>query len=190
MSRFIRMVLLGGLCVLLSAAAATAAIKKAQVSTVAARAAVLKQGIEFYRESTWRWQDTALRPRTSAAYDEKRTKGLAYLRWIARLWVQRAADARRFAENPPHKTQWLCIHRGEAAWDNPGVDWRGNPSRYHGGLSMDWEFQHSYAPRRLLRRGQAENWTPLEQMWVAEKAFRSGRGFWPWPNTAAACGLL
>jgi hypothetical protein len=27
-------------------------------------------------------------------------------------------------------------------------------------------------------------------MWVAERAYRSGRGFYPWPNTARACGLI
>jgi hypothetical protein len=25
---------------------------------------------------------------------------------------------------------------------------------------------------------------------VAERAYRSGRGFYPWPNTARACGLI
>jgi hypothetical protein len=27
-------------------------------------------------------------------------------------------------------------------------------------------------------------------MWVAERAHRSGRGFYPWPNTARHCGLI
>jgi hypothetical protein len=48
----------------------------------------------------------------------------------------------------------------------------------------------SYAARDLLRRGWANNWSPLEQMWVAERAYRSGRGFYPWPNTARYCGLI
>ena len=34
----------------------------------------------------------------------------------------------------------------------------------------------------------ADHWTPIEQMWVAERAYRSGRGFYPWPNTARYCG--
>ena len=37
--------------------------------------------------------------------------------------------------------------------------------------------------------GTANNWTPMEQMWVAERAYSSGRGFGPWPNTARMCGL-
>ena len=48
----------------------------------------------------------------------------------------------------------------------------------------------TYAARDLLHRGWASNWTPLEQMWVAERAYRSGRGFYPWPNTARYCGLI
>jgi hypothetical protein len=54
---------------------------------------------------------------------------------------------------------------------------------------MDRGFMLAYAPRLLLRRGWADRWTPLEQMWVAEHAHR-GRGFTPWPNTARICGLL
>ena len=41
-----------------------------------------------------------------------------------------------------------------------------------------------------LRRGWADQWTPLEQMWVAERAHHSGRGYWPWPSTARSCGLI
>ena len=48
---------------------------------------------------------------------------------------------------------------------------------------------HTYAPRFLLRKGLADRWTALEQMWVAERAHRSGRGYGPWPNTARSCGL-
>jgi hypothetical protein len=42
----------------------------------------------------------------------------------------------------------------------------------------------------LRRKGTADHWTPLEQIWVAEHAYRSGRGFYPWPNTARDCGLI
>ncbi len=55
---------------------------------------------------------------------------------------------------------------------------------------MDRGFMRSYAPAVLLRRGWADRWNPLEQMWVAERAHRSGRGFYPWPNTARMCGLI
>ena len=68
---------------------------------------------------------------------------------------------------PPHKSAWLCIHRYEGAWSDGG-------SPYYGGLQMDIGFQASYGGPLLATKGTAENWTPLEQMWVAERAYRSG----------------
>lgn len=84
---------------------------------------------------------------------------------------------------PPHYSAWLCIHSYEGSWRDP------NPP-YYGGLQMDWAFMSTYGHKLLQSKGPANNWTPLEQMWVAEKAYSSGRGFYPWPNTARMCGLL
>jgi hypothetical protein len=85
---------------------------------------------------------------------------------------------------PAHYQEWLCIHRYEGAWDaNTG-------NGYYGGLQMDVEFQRAYGPELLQAKGTADHWTPLEQMQVAERAYQSGRGFYPWPNTARMCGLL
>jgi hypothetical protein len=61
---------------------------------------------------------------------------------------------------------------------------------YYGGLQMDISFQRTYGAEIYRRKGTANNWTALEQMWVAERAHRSGRGFYPWPNTARYCGLI
>lgn len=84
---------------------------------------------------------------------------------------------------PPHYDAWLCIHRYEGAWDaNTG-------NGYYGGLQADLAFQQAYAPDLLRSKGTADHWTPLEQMWMAERAWRT-RGFGPWPNTARMCGLL
>ena len=83
---------------------------------------------------------------------------------------------------PTHLREWLCIHRYEGAWND-----RGAP--YYGGLQMDWDFMSTYGPELLRRKGTADNWTPWEQMLVAERAWRT-RGFTPWPNTARRCGLL
>ena len=61
---------------------------------------------------------------------------------------------------------------------------------YYGGLQMDISFQRTYGPELLRTKGTADRWTPYEQMWVAERAYRSGRGYYPWPNTARSCGLI
>ena len=100
------------------------------------------------------------------------------------IWRHRAVATRRlFLHGPAHKNAWLCIHRYEGAWTDGG-------SPYYGGLQMDIGFQSSYGGVLLDTKGTANNWTPLEQMWVAERAYRSGRGFYPWPNTARYCGLI
>jgi hypothetical protein len=99
-----------------------------------------------------------------------------------RLWQRRAAAARRQAAKPPHLAAWLCIHRYEGSWRDGG-------GPYYGGLQMDLGFQRTYAPQLLRMKGTADHWTPLEQIWTAEKAARS-RGFYPWPNTARYCGLI
>ena len=100
-----------------------------------------------------------------------------------RFWRLHRRRVLRLAARPPHKRGWLCIHRYEASWNDSG-------DPYWGGLQMDRGFMQAYAPRVLLRRGLANRWTAVEQMWVAERAHRSGRGYWPWPSTARACGLL
>jgi hypothetical protein len=107
----------------------------------------------------------------------------ASLEHARRVWRRRAVvTRRRFLRGPAHRSAWLCIHRYEGAWSDGG-------SPYYGGLQMDISFQASYGRPLLATKGTAENWSPLEQMWVAERAFKT-RGFWPWPNTARACGLI
>ena len=128
------------------------------------------------RRTVWHWQ---------AVMGERRTTVKLSLRSVPalRYWRRQARSVARVASHPPHKTGWLCIHRYEGSWSDSN-------DPYWGGLQMDRGFMSSYAPGELLRRGWADRWTALEQMWVAERAHRSGRGYWPWPNTARACGLV
>lgn len=84
---------------------------------------------------------------------------------------------------PPHYSAWLCIHSHEGAWNaNTG-------NGFYGGLQfMDSTWRRNgglrYAPYAHLA-------TPLEQMWVAENAWKeSGGSFSQWPNTARMCGVL
>jgi len=99
-----------------------------------------------------------------------------------RARAPRALPRGRVALYVPHLSAWLCIHRYEGSWTDPN-------DPYWGGLQMDRSFMQTYAPRWLLAKGWANSWSPREQMWVAERAWRT-RGFQPWPNTARQCGLL
>jgi hypothetical protein len=143
---------------------------------------VLLRRIQAHRDETWRWQRVMQKRRTPYVDSARRTASLAYRRWVAGLWLHRAIVARNQAHRPPHKAQWLCIHRYEGSWTDPKAP-------YYGGLQMDVEFQRTYGLDLYRSRGTADHWSPLEQMWVAERAFRT-RGYWPWPNTARYCGLL
>ena len=143
----------------------------------------LARQIVHYRKQTWRWQKVMGTRRTPATHAALHTPSTKYKRWVRNLWKRRAIRARRKAQHPPHKTGWLCIHRHEGPWHDPNAP-------YYGGLQMDIGFQRTYGGHLLRRKGTADRWTPLEQMWVAERAHRSGRGYYPWPNTARYCGLI
>jgi hypothetical protein len=138
----------------------------------------LQQQIDGLRKRVWRYERLMGVPLTIALPRPKPP-----LAERIPIWQAKAAARRRAAAHPPHERAWLCIHRYEGSWTDDGAP-------YYGGLQMDIGFQATYGGDLLRRKGTANHWTPLEQMWVAEKAFRSGRGFYPWPNTARYCGLL
>lgn len=92
---------------------------------------------------------------------------------------------------------FVCIHdghlngarvgSGEGAW-NAVATYDG--TTYYGGLQMDATFQGQYGADFVRRWGTADKWPPWAQIQAAERAYRSGRGFYPWPNTAHACKLI
>ena len=142
------------------------------------------EDIAQYRGKTWHYQALMGVTLTPASRGVAKDPSRIYKLWVRDLWRSRAVRAKqRFAAGPAHRQQWLCIHSYEGSWRD-----RGAP--YYGGLQMDMAFMRLYGASLLRRKGTADNWTPLEQMWVAERAYRSGRGFYPWPNTARACGLI
>ncbi len=166
-------------------AAFTARVHHAAASgrTVSSTArAVLRGEIVRYERATWNWERVMGAPRTETAGRVLAQMSGSDVQQALGLWRRRAEAARRRAQRPPHLKAWLCIHRYEAAWTDAGAP-------YYGGLQMNLSFQQHYGRRLLQQKGTADHWTPLEQMWTAEKALRS-RGFWPWPNTARYCGLL
>ncbi len=172
----------GPLLALVLALVAMLSPRAAPASFGSERAAVLRM-IEKHRATTWRWQRLMGLPLTPAGRSAERTTSAAYRRWVRDLWMKRAERARRAATRPPHRSAWVCIQRHEGPWTDAG-------GPYYGGLQMDLSFQRAHAPDLLRRKGTANRWTPLEQMWVAERALRRGTGFHPWPNAARLCGLL
>ena len=163
--------------------------------TSATGASLLKPGDEYLlaqierkRDETWRWQSLMRTRRTPSSNSAHRSIDADYRRWVLRLWSMRALTARTQAASPPRKAAWFCIYRHER---HPRMGWRTRTGNgFYGGLQMNLEFQRIYGADLLRRKGTAERWSPLEQIWVAERAYRSGRGFYPWPNTARACGLI
>lgn len=137
--------------------------------------------IESFINSTWYRQAVmgVHKTQTSRSYERA---GLAYTKWVYRHWKKINDATIRAYRNPPHLQAFLCIHKYEGSWTD-------DYSPYWGGLQMDSGFQAAYGSMLLKAKGMANHWTPLEQIWTAEKAAQS-RGFYPWPNTARYCGLL
>jgi hypothetical protein len=143
--------------------------------------AVWRRHIRRFRADTRHWQ-TVMQGRPPASASRlPAARSLARLRQLDRRWQHRAHSAWLQATHPPRLRDWLCIHRYEGSWADSG-------SPYWGGLQMDLSFQQTYGGWLLRHQGTADHWSPLEQIWVAERAARS-RGFSPWPNTARDCGL-
>jgi hypothetical protein len=176
------MVLLGALSLGLGAFA------EPNAATASSTRVAQLEEIDEFRIETWRWQSLMREPRTPTSYREREVDSPQYLEWVRDLWRARARTAERQAEHPPHRGAWLCIHHYER---DPAQGWSTRTGNgYYGGLQMDLRFQRLYGPDLLRRKGTADNWTPVEQMWVAERAHGTGRGFYPWPNTARSCGLI
>jgi hypothetical protein len=138
----------------------------------------LQRMIDGYRHKVWHWQRVMGRRVTLTLSNPPRA-----LADRVPVWRRVAKRTWGHAKHPPHEAAWRCIQRYEGRWTDPG-------SPYYGGLQMDLSFQRRYGAYLLRKKGTADRWTPLEQMWVAERALRAGRGFYPWPNTARSCGLI
>jgi hypothetical protein len=139
--------------------------------------------IASYQQMTWKWQRLMGRPLTETEGRRLGEMSIPDVKGALELWRRRANAARLAASHPPHLTAWLCIHRYEGSWTDDGAP-------YYGGLQMDYGFMAHYGAFLLRVKGPASKWSPLEQMWVAERALASGRSFAAWPNSARICGLL
>ena len=144
--------------------------------------AYLGNELQRYQDSTWRWERLMGERRTGTDGRVLTEMAVSDVRRAVLLWQRRAGAAHRRALRPPHLRDWLCIHHYEGSWSDAGAP-------YWGGLQMSLSFQERYGGWLYRMKGTADHWTPLEQIWTAEKA-RKSRGFWPWPNTARFCGLI
>jgi hypothetical protein len=155
-----------------------AAQSRARVEAVA----WLSTQVYGYQRTAWRWERLMGAPLSPTEGRVLKEMSIPDIQKAVALWQRRAHTARVRAQHPPHLGAFLCIHHFEGSWTDGG-------GPYYGGLQMDLGFQRSYGGWLLRTKGTADHWTPLEQIWTAEKASRS-RGFWPWPNTARFCGLI
>ncbi|MBX5473463.1 MAG: hypothetical protein IRZ20_00425 [Thermoleophilia bacterium] len=176
-----------GLLLLAAACASAAAAIGAPLSPVAGDASRRKAADSYRREiqrlraETRYWQRVMGVEPSRAPMRRLEAASVERLGTAARRWRRLARSASRRAHHPPFLEAWLCIHRHEGAWNDPGAP-------YYGGLQMDLSFQRAYGAWLLRRKGTADHWTPLEQIWTAVRAHRA-RGFAPWPRTARSCGL-
>lgn len=163
-----------------------------QVTTTTPAPVQSKRKSELKARRWWRrhlleYKKTALRLETLMGKPKTRfSRRLAHasLASLRRYTLHWKAVARRVLyeyRHPPYLRAWMCIHHYEGAWNDPNAP-------YWGGLQMDYTFQSVYGGWLLRHKGTADHWTPMEQIWVALRAFNK-RGFEPWAGTAHACGL-
>lgn len=110
----------------------------------------------------------------------------AFVVYIRDVWRAKARRLRRELARP-YPSWWLaealCVHAGEGSWTaNTG-------NGYYGGMQMDLSFQAAYGAEYEAAYGTADRWPARAQLAASYRAWRT-RGWEPWPNTAAACGLL
>lgn len=161
------------------------AVSMAATSTAlaASERATIRSSTDSFIASTWHRQEVMGEPKTPTTRSYMRMTSIRYLRWVEEHWKRINWRVLQRFRNPPHLREFTCIHGYEGAWQ------AATGNGYYGGLQMELGFQRSYGGYLLRTKGTANHWTPLEQIWAAEKAHRN-RGFWPWPNTARYCHLL
>jgi hypothetical protein len=112
-----------------------------------------------------------------------------------RMWTRRHVRAVRLSSDP----RPLCYrsHVWAESWAGRCVSSREGGLRtvstpsgtWHGKWQMNADFERAYGPRFLRRWGRASHWPEWAQDYAAYRGYLAG-GWWKWPNTAAACGLL
>jgi hypothetical protein len=125
-------------------------------------------------------------PRT-VGYGQIRYEGAGPERWALRFRRERrvVTSLRRELSARLDRLVYLvrsfeCVHRFEGAWgSNTG-------NGYFGGLQFGSTEWRRWGGRYAASADQA---SPSEQI-TAAIAYHALAGFYPWPNTARACGLI
>lgn len=168
-----------------AAAHTTRTLRSAHWSSVSAFGQAIL--IQRMRHRVWQWQRVMGVQLTPGDGNPYRVSPQSRLRLLER-WHTRFLTTYRSFLNPPHKQEWQCIQQHETAPPFPG--WRTDSGNgYYGGLQLDERFMRTYAGWLFHTKGTADHWTPVEQMWAAERALPT-RGWHPWPRTAHDCKLI
>lgn len=191
-----RLVLTLSVLAIASTLGTSSAHAKTDHGTAASRCPGHVKGVYYYRGVT-RFYEKKLGIKPSKSnFNASKVRSCRYTLWVAHHWHHRAVRAKHMYVEHLKELQrqqvalgsltsdWACIHRYEGAWNaNTG-------NGYYGGLQMNIAFQTLYGGEFLKRWGTANNWPVWAQVTAANRAKNSGRGYYPWPNTAHACGLI
>lgn len=139
-----------------------------------------KPYITIKRKATWNWQDAIFVSRTQSSFADRRTHGCSYLKWIARLWEDRADDSFRFYVDLREPKNAICHVFGSYCTEALAVARCESGNSYsvgaHNGQYLGM-FQMGSSEREKYGHGN----TPLEQAIAAHEYFvESGKDWSPW----------
>jgi hypothetical protein len=118
---------------------------------------------------------------------ERHVRSSARLRRMVHAWRRRYHGYHHaYRRRLPVIAGLMCVHRYEGSMTAVNA-----AGPYYGGWQMNASFERRYGRRMLRRYGgrHADAWRPRDQLRVAFRG-HSVEGWWPWPRSAAICGLL
>lgn len=160
-----------------------AATLQASTTTASAANAPLLDKIHRHVEQTNQLREAkGYRP---YRYRYRPERNVHMRRYYLRQWTARHRQAislqRRWLWSRAWYQAAMCVHRGEGAWtSNTG-------NGFYGGMQFDYSTWLSNGGGRFA--AYAHLATPVEQLTVTYWTWQR-RGWYPWPNTARACGLI
>lgn len=134
--------------------------------------------ISLKRVATWSWQQEIFLPKTRTSFREKRVRGCAYLKYLARKWEQRADAAFRRVVELRDPQEAICHVFGVYCSEALNVTWcESRHDRYAKNGQYLGLFQMGSWERSKYGHGD----TAIEQAIAAYAYFvDSGRDWSPW----------